>query len=734
MYTDSEGPRGRTGRPETPSSSAASSSRRSTLNRVHFEEPEMCIPLASPRSDDTVTALRVPVASSSTNPKVGLPSTVAGSSETELPPSSVDKHNSFARQGKSAGASHLSSSSHPSHPSSHTLRSSSIPPVPPFPVSILKNRNAIKPRSLSAPPSPPKMADGSGAPEGNNKPLPPSPTKSAPHTPSPHTPSKEGMRHPVLGTPLMSPTGVSPTLSQHSSLTLTLKDLPEAVRALQFQHDATQKRLAKKIGDINRLEQKVDDFLGFTENYIGDQTNAQLKRSSELAFDFAQVQRDAREAKGQVDQIKEAIHEMRLEINGLTSSLCDLSAKVDMCLTGIWDNTEEPFVAFQRRRNDEIDADVNEIGDNTVKLKAESMFLRRAIICTMTAVRVMQYENNLYASRDVEVVLPPFPLGERDDNEPGLDGNPEPWEEAQVGPAIFRPAKATPSLPRPVPGLRTPSATTVPANATPSGSSTVTGKRTPSTTVPANATPSGSSTVTGKRTPSATTVSANATPSGSNTVTGKRTPSTTVPAKATPPAPTTVPAKTTPPASATGSTTITPPGSATVKQSSIPRRSKKKKKTLSKKSSSSQQNDKENTSNNTGNADNTESAELKANKDANDKECASEKKGKSLFGFRRRSDSVSSATSGRLAARRDDSIPPVPELPRGIVLPGPPGEPIPLANIHPLYRPQFQEVNAEGIPAAPVIPTASSAARATPRPEKAKGPESPSAGKDKTRK
>jgi hypothetical protein len=526
------------------------------------------------------------------------------------------------------------------------------------------------------------------------------------------------------------------------------------VRALQFQHDATQKRLAKKIGDINRLEQKVDDFLGFTENYISDQMNAQLKRSSELAFDFAQVQRDAQEAKGQVDQIKEAIHEMRLEINGLTSSLCDLSAKVDMCLTGIWDNTAEPFVVFQRRRNDEIDADINEIGDNTVKLKAESMFLRRAIICTMTAVRLMQYENNLYASRDVEVVLPPFPLGERDDNEPGLDGNPEPWEEAQVAPAIFIPAKATPSLPRPVPGFRTPSATTVPANATPSGSSTVTGKRTPSaTTLPANVTPSGSSTVAGKRTPSATTVPANATPSGSNTVTGKRTPSTTVPAnvtpsgsntvtgkrtpsttvpaKATPSAPTTVPAKATPPASATGSTTITPPGSATVKQSSIPRRSKKK--TLSKKSSSSQQTDKENTSNNTGDADNTGPAEFKAKKDAIDKECASEKKGKSLFGFRRRSDSVSSATSGRLAARRDDSIPPVPELPRGIVLPGPPGEPIPLANIHPLYRPQFREVNAEGMPAAPVIPTASTA-RAPARPEKAKGPESPSAGKDKTRK
>ncbi|KAJ5431352.1 hypothetical protein N7445_009084 [Penicillium cf. griseofulvum] len=647
--TDSEGARGRTGRPDTPSSSAASSSRRSTLNRVHFEEPEMCNPLASPRSDEIVTAVRVPVASSSTNPKVGLPSTVAGSSEIlELPPSSVDKRNWFSRhKGNVAGASHFSSSS---YPSSH-------PPVPP-------------PSLLAL--------------EGNNKPLPPSPVKFDPHTPSPHTPSsKEGMRHPVLGTPLISPTGVSPNLSQHSSLTLTLKDLPEAVRSLQYQHEATQKRLAKKIGDINRLEQKVDDFFGFTENYISDQMNAQLKRSSELSFDFSQVKRDAQEAKEQVGQIKEAIHEMRLEINGLTSTLYDLSAKVDMCLTGIWDNTAEPFVVFQRRRNGELQEDLNEVGENTVKLEAESMFLRQAIIRTMTAVRLMQYENNLYVSRDVEVILPVFPLGEHDDDKPTGDHQTQAatWEEAQVAPAVFLPAKATPSA-----------------------SATVTGKRTPSatTTVPANATPSGSSPVTGKRTPSATTtVPANATPSGSSPVTGKRTPSTT-----------TVPAKATPPASATGSTTITPPGSATAKQSSIPRRSKK---TLSKKPS--QQTDKENPSNNTGgNADNTSgSAEFKAKKDAIDKELTA-------------SLPLPVGDSPSLHVGMTPS-PPVPALPRGIVLPGRPGEPIPLSNIHPLYRPQFCEVNAEGIPAAPAIPTAS-----TVRPEKAKGPASRSAGKDKSRK
>ncbi|CAG8901078.1 unnamed protein product [Penicillium nalgiovense] len=146
----------------------------------------MCNPLASPRSDVTVTAVPVPVPVQSSNPRVGLPSSsVAESSQSvdPLPDSSQDKRNAFAHR-----KTNPSVSPRPPPRSSlrsslrSTLRSSSIPPVPPIPVSILKNRPSnitltqVKPRSSSAPPSPPKMDESSNVPEGNNKPLPMSPS------------------------------------------------------------------------------------------------------------------------------------------------------------------------------------------------------------------------------------------------------------------------------------------------------------------------------------------------------------------------------------------------------------------------------------------------------------------------------------------------------------------------------------------------------------------------------
>ncbi|KAJ5356840.1 hypothetical protein N7517_011449 [Penicillium concentricum] len=737
--TDSEGPRGRTGRPETPSS-ANSSSRRSTLSRVHFADDvadEMCNPLASPRSDVTVTAVPVPVPSKSANPTVGLPSSVG--ENWELPPPSVDKRNAFAQQKAklaSQSSSHLSS-----HPSHFSRRSSSIPPVPSLPVSILKNRHGnlsiaeVKPRSFSAPPSPPKMEDSPDVPEGKNKPLPMSPPgKFEPHTPSPRTPifNRDGLRTPILGSPF-SPTGVSPVTSNRSSFA-TLKDLPETVRTLQYQYEATQKRLATKIDDINRLEKKVEDFFTLTENYIKDQMHAQVERNSDLSFELSKFKRENKKTMDQVNQIKESIHEMRLEINGLTSTVNDLSAKVDMCLTGIWENTEEPFVAYQRRKNSEIDEDLQDIGNMAVNNGAQLLFVRQSIIRMQIAFRLLQHENNLNVSQDVQLVLPQFPLATQD--------NVPPTGQLQSL-ATFEPGAAPPASTT-VPANATRSAsTTVPANVTPPASRTVPARATPgnstssgSTTVPANVTPPASRTVPARATPANSTSSgstvtvkptpAKSTSSASPTVRGKATPpaSATVPAKNTLSGATTVPKKVTPPASATGSATIISPESSSAK-SSIPR----PKETLSKKSVGSQSSDKENIRKYTGGyADSTSgsAAEFKAKKDAIDKQHGSEKKGKSLFGFRRRSDSLSSGTSGKAprASRQEESIPPVPPLPRGIVLPGVPGEPIPLANIHPLYRPGFREVNALGIPSAtPIVP---------PRPAQPKG--SPESGKDKTRK
>ncbi|KAJ5195928.1 hypothetical protein N7449_006407 [Penicillium cf. viridicatum] len=555
----------------------------------------MCNPLASPRSDVTVTAVPVPVPAKSTNPKVGLPSTSVADSSAQsldqLPAPSHDKRNAFAQRKTKISVPSVPSSSHPpSHPLRSSLRSSSIPPVPPIPASILKIRpgsiTITKPRSSSAPPSPPKMADSSNVPGGNNKPLPVSPSnRYDPHTPSPRTPifKKDGMRRPSLSPMEQRVTGVSSTASSptaHRS-SLTLKDLPEAVRSLQYKYETDFKRLTKKIDNIEKLEQKVDDFVTVTRDYIQDQMDAQLERQSEMSFELTKAQLEAKD-------IKEQIHEMRLEINGLTSTVNDLSAKVDMCLTGIYDNTAEPFVVYQRRKNKEIDEDIQDIGDQTVDQGAQITYLRQMLIRTQIALRVLQQEHGLKVSEDVENILPPNLLPARDTVPP--TGT---LRTLASGSTAIPPAKAA------APAKNTPAAKSAPqAKAAPPANIALQEK----ITAPASATPPESAT-------------------GS--------------------------------ATATGSTTITPPGSSTVKQSSIPRRSKKKKN--SKKSSS-----------------------------------------------------VSSgSTVANQTATTEETVPPVPQVPHGIILPldavrDAPN--IPLAHIHPLYRPQFSEMNAEDIPAAASTP------------------------------
>ncbi|KAJ9491677.1 hypothetical protein VN97_g1605 [Penicillium thymicola] len=577
----------------------------------------MCNPLGSPRSDVTVTAVPVPVPSKSTNSKVGLPSTSVANSSVQsldqLPAPSQDKRNAFAQRKTVSVRSVASVTSVPSGPSSpsvpssshplrsspsvpssshllrSSLRSSSIPPVPPIPASILKNRPGnlavpeIKPRSSSAPPSPPKMADSSNVPEGNNKPLPVSPYRHDPHTPSPRTPifKRDDMRRPSLS-PMERTTGASSTAGSpatHRS-SLTLKDLPEAVRSLQYKYETDLKRLTKKIDDINKLEQKVDHFVTVTQDYIQDQMDAQFERQSEVSLEIANAKRDAAEAKEQIKETKENIHEMRLEINEHTSTVNDLSAKVDMCLTGIYDNTEEPFVVYQRRKNKEIDEDIQDIGDETVQLGAQITYLRQMLIRNQVALRMLQKEHGLEISEDVENVLPPTPLPARDTVPPtGTLRTLASSESAAIRPAT----------------------TAAPAKSTPAGSTVPQVK----ITAPASATP---------------------------------------------------PASATGSATASGSTTITPPGSSTVKQSSIPRRSKKKK--SSKKSSSVS--------------------------------------------------SGSTVANQTTTATGEETVPPVPQVPHGIILPVEAvrdAPSIPLGHIHPLYRPQYSEMNAEDVPAAPTTRT-----------------------------
>ncbi|CRL20834.1 unnamed protein product [Penicillium camemberti] len=484
------------------------------------------------------------------------------------------------------------------------------------------------------------MVDSSNVPEGNNKPLPVSPSsRYDPHTPSPRTPifKKDGMRRPSLS-PMERTTGASSTAGSpatHRS-SLTLKDLPEAIRSLQYKYETDFKRLTKKIDDIDKLEQKVDDFVTMTRDYIQDQMDALLERQSEVSPEIINAKRDATEAKeqvhylkeqvneikeqihgmrleisghtstgakeqvhdrkeqvhdlkDQVNEIKEQIHEMRLEINEHTSTVNDLSAKVDMCLTGIYDNTAEPFVVYQRRKNKEIDEDIQDIGDKTVDHDDQLLHLRQMLIRTRVTLNLLQHELGLTISENVENVLPLTPLPARD-------------TVPRTGTLRTLVSSESAAIP--------PAKAAAPAQNTPAAKSAPQAKATP----PANTIPQVKITA-----PSAT-----------------------------------PPASATGSATATGSTTITPPGSSTVKPSSIPRRSKKKK--GSKKSSSG---------------------------------------------------SSGSTVANQTATAEGETVPPVPQVPHGIILPldavrDTPN--IPLGHIHPLYRPQFSEMNAEDIPAAASTP------------------------------
>lgn len=267
------------------------------------------------------------------------------------------------------------------------------------------------------------MDESTNVPEGNNKPLPVSPSgRFNPQTPSPRTPSfrNDGMYRPSAS-PMEGPSGVTPT-TQRSSL--TVKDLPEAVRSLQYRYETDIFRLSKKIENLNKLEERVDDFVTVTRDYFKDQMDAQLERQAEMTLEIAQARADASDASGTKEQvaelkkelkeIKEEIPEMRTEINELTSAIHDLTAKVDMCLTGIWDNTEEPFVAYQRRKNRELDEDIQDIGSQTEDQNRQITFLRRMFIQIRMAFDVMRHEHGLELSEDVKKILPPNPLPAHD--------------------------------------------------------------------------------------------------------------------------------------------------------------------------------------------------------------------------------------------------------------------------------------------------------------------------------
>lgn len=273
----------------------------------------MCSPGISPRSDETIVPVRVSV--SPTEPRIGIPGSnnfkVRRKPNLSLPPTAL-------------------------RPS--TIRSLSEPSLP--------SPTKMEQRKSSAPSSIPAW--------GSNKPLPISPTSEY----GPPTGNGGSAMHHYLPSPRELPLGLSPTASSNASD-------PEAIRILCQKLEAHAKLLEKQGRDHARLERKVDELSNWTQEQFTDlvarfgnmsQANSDMfAKQTQLSYEIAKSRLDMK------SEMKNELHEMRTEINGLTASFSDLNAKVDICLQRLWDNSDETFVEHQCRRNERVDEDIQDM-------------------------------------------------------------------------------------------------------------------------------------------------------------------------------------------------------------------------------------------------------------------------------------------------------------------------------------------------------------------------------------
>lgn len=164
--------------------------------------------------------------------------------------------------------------------------------------------------------------------------------------------------HHYLPSPRELSLGLSPTTSSHASD-------PEAIRTLFQKFEAHVRLLEKQGRDLVRLERKVDELSDWTQEQFADlvarfgnmsQANSDMfAKQTQLSYEIAKSRLDMK------SEMKNEIHEMRTEINGLTASFSDLNAKVDICLQRLWDNSDETFVEHQCRRNERVDEDIQDM-------------------------------------------------------------------------------------------------------------------------------------------------------------------------------------------------------------------------------------------------------------------------------------------------------------------------------------------------------------------------------------
>jgi hypothetical protein len=221
---------------------------------------------------------------------------------------------------------------------------------------------------LSAPPflsslSPtPTMESRSKPFRGSNKPLPMSPPSEYDSVNS-TGPMSGAMHHQFL--PPREPSGFSPTTYHTSDY--------EAIRNLQQKYEAHAKLLEKQGHDMVRMERKLSDLSVWTQEQFRDlierfsnmsHANSDMfAKQRQLSYDIAKSRLELK------NEIKSEIHAMQTEINNLTASFSDLHAKINICLQRLWDNTEETFTEYQRRKNERLEEDLEKMKDQLDYLK-----------------------------------------------------------------------------------------------------------------------------------------------------------------------------------------------------------------------------------------------------------------------------------------------------------------------------------------------------------------------------
>jgi hypothetical protein len=93
-------------------------------------------------------------------------------------------------------------------------------------------------------------------------------------------------------------------------------------------------------------------------------------KQTQLSYDIAKSRLELK------TELQSDIYEMRTEINDLTAAFSDMSAKVEICLQRLWDNSDETFTEHQCRKNKLVQEDLDSVKNQLDYLKQLVMRVR----------------------------------------------------------------------------------------------------------------------------------------------------------------------------------------------------------------------------------------------------------------------------------------------------------------------------------------------------------------------